>query len=253
MNNTEDLKALIDSFLAYRNILVPLQESLHSAVESYGSIKDDISRLEQTFGGQTKAQLDKIYLTINQQARSSAEMSEKIDKFVAGIDRYTKMMADTNEKFSNIEEKLLTINAIEKNAEEQIQRLDAIINEKKINYNIKDLQKTLESYNKNVERVSDFINKDVAKVLQDNGKKIDEIKRDNELLSESLKSQGQTVDSLISAFRETNSLLRKSIESEDVNESYIFDILDKWASSRRVKIKPDEYNAKRNGKNKKDK
>ena len=144
MNNTEDLKALIDSFLAYRNILVPLQESLHSAVESYGSIKDDISRLEQTFGGQTKAQLDKIYLTINQQARSSAEMSEKIDKFVAGIDRYTKMMADTNEKFSNIEEKLLTINAIEKNAEEQIQRLDAIINEKKINYNIKDLQKTLE-------------------------------------------------------------------------------------------------------------
>lgn len=251
MNNTEDLKALIDSFLAYRNILVPLQESLHSAVESYGSIKDDIARLEQTFGGQTKAQLDKIYSTINQQAKSSAEMSDKIDKFVAGIDRYTKMMADTNEKFSNIEEKLLTINAIEKNAEEQIVRLDAIINEKKINYNIKDLQKTLENYNKNVERVSDFINKDVAKVLQDNGKKIDDIKRDNDLLAESMKSQGQTVDTLISVFRETNSLLRKTMENEDVNESYIFDILDKWASSRKVKIKPAEYGINKNKRKKK--
>lgn len=237
MNDLQDLKTLIDSFVAYRNILVPLQESLHSVVESYGSIKDDISHLEQTFGGQTKVQLDKIYSTLSQQAKSSSELSDRIDKFLTGSDRYTKMIAETMEKFSQIEDRLSAVDQIERKAEEQIKRLDGIINEKKVNYNIKDLEKRLESYDKNIEKVSEFINKDVARVLQENAKKIDDIRKDNEILSNTLSAQEKTVETLIATFRETNSLLRDSVEKSDVNEAYLFDVLDKWATSRKIKFK----------------
>ena len=34
-----------------------------------------------------------------------------------------------------------------------------------------------------------------------------------------------------------NELLKKIVEKQDVNEAYIFDILDKWAEDRKVKIK----------------
>ena len=32
-------------------------------------------------------------------------------------------------------------------------------------------------------------------------------------------------------------MLRKIIEKEDVNEAYLFEILDKWAENRKVKTK----------------
>ena len=106
-----------------------------------------------------------------------------------------------------------------------------------INYNLKDLEKRLESYDRNIEKVSEFINKDVARVLQENGKKIDDIRKDNEVLSNTLSAQEKTVETLIATFRETNSLLRDSVEKSDVNEAYLFEVLDKWATSRKIKFK----------------
>ena len=34
-----------------------------------------------------------------------------------------------------------------------------------------------------------------------------------------------------------NELIRKSIEESNVNEAYIYDILDRWAEDRHIKIK----------------
>ena len=47
----------------------------------------------------------------------------------------------------------------------------------------------------------------------------------------------KVLDKLSETYKETNALLRKIVEKEDVNEAYIFDVLDKWAQSRKVKIK----------------
>lgn len=237
MSEINEFKELIDSFLAYRNILTPLQESLRSVVESYGSIKDDLTRLDKTFSGETKQQLDKIYATLASQAKSSQELAQKIETFASSSDRYVRAVENMTAKFSSIEEKLRTVDDLEKSAEAQLSRLDAIIEEKKVSYNVKDLQKSLDAYNKNVEKVSEFINKDIASVLQQNGKAIEEVRKENEALSREVGEQNKTVNELVGAFRETTSLLRKTVESESVNEEYLFDILDKWASDRKVKVR----------------
>lgn len=237
MSEMNEFKELIDGFLAYRNILTPLQESLRSVVESYGSIKDDLARLDKTFSGETKQQLDKIYSTLASQAKSSQDLADKIEKFSSSSDRYVQAIAGMTAKFSSIEEKLATVDGLEKSAEAQLARLDAIIEEKKVSYNVKDLQRSLDAYNKNVEKVSEFINKDIASVLQQNGKAIEEVRKENELLSREVSEQNKSVTELVGAFRETTAVLRKTVESESVNEEYLFDVLDRWASDRKVKIK----------------
>ena len=238
MNETNGLKELIEAFTAYRNVLTPLQQNLNTVVESYGSIKDDLNRLDKTFSGETKTQLDKIYVTLNSQAKSSQELAAKIDRFSQSSEKYEQAVADMTGKFASIEKRLSDIDALESKAEEQLKRLDEIANEKKISYNVKDLQKTLDQYNKNVEKVSEFINKDVASVLTENGKKIDGIKKEHEVLSVIVAEQSKTVAELLLAFRETGSLLRQSVEKEQVNEEYLFAVLDKWANARKIKIKP---------------
>jgi DNA repair exonuclease SbcCD ATPase subunit len=237
MDNAQEITELIKRFTEYRNILTPLQENLHSVADSYEAMKKDVEKIDRNFGDETRQQLDKIYGTISAQAKQGAELSTRIDRFLSAADSYTDSVKKLTDSFSVIEQRLATVDEIEKTAEEQIARLNEIIDEKKINYNTKDLQKSLENYNKNVEKISDFINKDVARVLQENGKKIDEVKQDNDNISALLAAQNKSVETLVSAYRETGGLLRTVVGKEDVNEQYIFDILDKWAQSRRVKIK----------------
>ena len=237
MSDINELKELIESFISYRNVLVPLQENLRLIGETYVSIKDDLEGMNKVFSGNVSAQIDKIHTVISQQAKSGRELSQKIEEYSVSGEKYARAVNDMTEKFEEAAKRLEAVNELEKTAESLISRLDGILAEKRASYNLKELQKSLDTYNKNVEKISDFINKDVASVLQENAKKIDGIKKENEELAADLKEQKTTVSELISTFNETNALLRKTVEKESVNEEYLFDAFDRWAADRKVKIK----------------
>ena len=126
------------------------------------------------------------------------------------------------------------VNELETKAEEQIGKLDAILEEKKRSYNVRELQKTLDNYNANVQKVSEFINKDVAESLANNYQKLDGIRNGNETLTKLIETENAKVDTLLATYKSTNELLKRVVEEEDLNEDYIFDILDKWAKTRKV-------------------
>lgn len=237
MSDINELKELIDSFVAYRNVLVPLQESLKSISDTFFSIRDDLDGMNKAFSGNAGAQLEKIHSTLNAQADSGRELTRKIEEFSVSGENYARSVDEMLKKFDEVGKRLATVNELEKNAENILSRLETVIAEKRASYNLKDLQKSLDSYNMNVEKISDFINKDVASVLQENAKKIEQIKKENELLSAAVNEQNKTVAELTLTFRETSSLLKKAAESGTVNEEYLFDAFDKWAADRKVKIK----------------
>ena len=139
--------------------------------------------------------------------------------------------------FASIQGRISAVNELEEKAEEQISRLDSIIEEKKRNYDLKDLKKSLDSYNANLQVVGDFINKDVADNIIANTNSIREIKEGNENVAKRLQDEKQSIDELAKAYQSSNELLKKIVEKNDVNEEYIFDVLDKWAEDRKVKIK----------------
>ena len=237
MSDYNELKELIDSFVAYRNVLTPLEENLRGIASTYSSIRDALDDINRTFAPGTGVQLDKIHSTLNAQARSGKELTQKIDEYSVSGEKYAKAVSDMTERFDDVAKKLETVTQMEKSAESILSKLEAMIEEKKTSYNLKDLQKSLDAYNKGVEKISDFINKDVGAVLQENAKKIEEIRKENEALSAALAEQNKTVASLSGYFAETSSLLRKTLEGGAINEEYLFDAFDKWAADRKVKIK----------------
>ncbi len=130
-----------------------------------------------------------------------------------------------------------SLGKIEKSAQSQLAQIDSLITEKRSSYNLKELQKSLDGYNKNVEKISDFINKDIASVLKQNADKIENIRKENEELSAAVSEQGKDIATLIEEFSKTSALLKKLVEGSSVNEEYLFDAFDKWAADRKVKIK----------------
>ena len=82
MAGIEDMKALTEAFSEYRDMLVPVQESLKSMVETYDSLHDDMAKLEGEFGNDIHVKLDKIYDTIAGQARKSEDLNKSIDSFL---------------------------------------------------------------------------------------------------------------------------------------------------------------------------
>ena len=234
---TNDIKQLIDSFSAYRNVLAPLQESLHSLAETYTAIREDLDNLNKSLSGNAGSQLEKIHATLNQQAKSGQELSRRIDEYAESGERYSRAVTDMTKRFGEIADKLNAIDQIEKTAEAIMGRLEELVEEKRASYNVKELQRSLDTYNKNVERISEFINRDIAQVLQQNAEKIESIRRENEALAQVVGEQGKAVSELTAMFAETSVLLRQAVEKGSVNEEYIFDAFDKWAADRKVKIK----------------
>ena len=231
------IKDLIDSFIAYRNLIAPLQESLHSVSKTYEEIRADLDNLSRSFSGNSANQLEKVHATLNAQAKSGQELSRRIDEYAQSGEKYAQAVKDMTSRFSSVVDRVDSLQQIEKSARSQIERIENLIEEKKSSYNLKELQKSLEGYNTNVQKISDFINKDIATVLSDNAEKIEIIRRENEELQKAVSAQGKDIATLISTFAETTALLKKVVEGSTVNEEYLFDAFDKWAADRKVKIK----------------
>lgn len=232
--DNNDAKVLIESFRAYRELLGPVQESLHDFAETYNSLKSDIGKLNTAFEGDIQGNLEKIYKNLSKQADTASDLSSRLDQFVKTTSKYTADFSRLLALLEKVEERMSAVNTLEAQAEEQIGKLDAILEEKKKSYNVRELQRTLDNYNANVQKVSEFINKDVAESLGQNYKKLDDIKSGNETLSKLIEAENGKVDALLATYRSTNELLKLAVEKEDLNESYIYDVLDKWADQRKV-------------------
>ena len=231
------IKELIDSFIAYRNLLAPLEESLHSVSKTYEEIRVDLDNLTKSFSGNAASQLEKVHATLNAQAKSGQELGRKIEEYSASGEKYAKAVKDMSSRFEEVVNRIDSLSEIERNAQSQLAKIDALISEKRSSYNLKELQKSLDGYNTNVEKISDFINRDIASVLKQNADKIEAIRKENEQLSSAVAEQGKDIAVLIEQFTNTSALLKKLVEGSTVNEQYLFDAFDKWAADRKVKTK----------------
>lgn len=235
--NENSIKELIDSFIEYRNLIAPLQDALLTVGKTYEEIKNDLETVTKSFSGNVVSQLERIHSTINAQARSGQELGKRIEEYAASGEKYAQAVKDMTTRFSDVVKSIDTLGSIEKSAQAQLERIDNLIAEKQSSYNLKELQKSLDNYNKNVEKISEFINKDIANVLKNNADKIESIKKENAELSAAVAEQGRDIAVLITEFSKTSALLKKLVEGSTVNEEYLFDAFDRWAADRKVKIK----------------
>lgn len=236
MEQTE-LNALINAFLGYRDMLAPVLDSLQQFVDTYDGLRTDIDSLNNAFSGDVKGKLQEIYDTLSKQAARSGDLASQIDRFVTLGATYVAEMGKLSEAFAKAQTSLTSVGALEKQADEQLQRLDAIIAEKRAGYNIKELQRSLDNYNTSVQRISDFINRDVGEALSGSNSRLDAIRTQNEVMAKEMARTDQTVTALLTEYQLNNQLLRKLTEQNDVDRAYLYDLLDHWADDRGVKRK----------------
>lgn len=236
MENSE-VNALIDAFIGYREMLVPIQNDMHDFLETYDALKNDVEKIDKAFSGDVQGKLVEIYKTLSSQAEKSEALTRKVDEFLKNTSEYSEQISKLMNMFETIQNKINSVNEIESKAEEQISRLDVILDEKKRNYDLKDLKNSLDKYNSNLQTVGEFINKDVAENIIENTKTIQEIKNGNANVISHLEEEKTSIEKLTETYQNSNKLLKKILEKNDVNEEYIFDIMDKWAEERRVKTK----------------
>lgn len=236
MENNE-IKMLISTFKEYRDLLTPIEQNLKSFSMSFESIRNDIENLNSNFDGSVQEKLDKIYKELSNQSEKARTLSSEVDRFMNTTSKYVTNVDKLVDLLEGIEKRITNIQTIEQKAEEQIGKLDVIIEEKKRTYDIRRLEKNLENYNIGVQKVSEFINKDVAENLQESSEKINQIQDRNISILKTLTDEKESIDKLVESYNSSNELLKKVVESKDVNEEYIFEILDRWAEDRKVKIK----------------
>ena len=236
MDNNE-VKSLITTFKEYRDLLTPIEQNLKEFSLSFDSISVDLKNLNSSFDGNVQGKLDQIYKELSSQADKAKTLSSQVDSFMNSTSKYVSSVDRLLSLCSKIEDKINTVDKIQNEAETQIEKLNNIIEEKKKTYNIKQLEKNLETYNIGVQKVSEYINHDVADTLSSSNEKISQIHDKNDNIYKALLEEKNSIDKLIESYNQSNQLLKKVVENNDINEAYIFEILDKWADSRKVKTK----------------
>ena len=236
MDNNE-VKMLIETFKGYRDLLTPIQSNLNDFITTYSGLQGDIDRLNQAFSGDAKTNLEKIYRTLSGQAEKATDLASQIDRFMKMSSKYTEDITKLLNTVEKVADKLENISSLESKAETQLGKLESILDEKRKSSNVKELQRTLENYDDNVRRMNEFINKDVAEKVADSNQKINAVKSGSEAMLTRISQEKTSIEELTQTYRETNKLLRQIIEKDDVNEAYLYDILDNWAKDRKVKIK----------------
>lgn len=232
-----EVKILIETFKSYRDLLTPIQSNLNDFIATYSGVQSDLDRLNQAFSGDARGSLDKIYRTLSSQAEKASDLATQIDKFMRMSGKYTEDISKLLNTVEKVADKLENISELETKAETQLGKLESILDEKRKSYNVKELQRTLENYDDNVRKMNEFINKDVAEKVADSNQKINAVKSGSEALMKNISNQKGSIEELTSTYRETNRLLKQIIEKDDVNEQHLYEVLDKWAEARRVKIK----------------
>ena len=237
MENKEEIKNLINIFTEYRNLLTPIESNLRDFASTYDSMREDISKLNSSFDGNVQNKLDNMYKELSKQFEKTKDLSNQIDNFSQKTNKFISALDNIMNVFKNIENSINSINDIEKKADMQLDKLNTLMYEKRKSYDLKDLEKNLESYNNNIQKINEYINKDVAVTLQNNTETIKTIKDKNESVLQTLIDEKSSITELIQTYNENNNLLKQIVANNDVNEEYIFDILDRWATSRGVKKK----------------
>lgn len=232
-----EIKALISTFKEYRDLLVPIEENLRAFSQSLVGIKEDVSSLNNNFSGDIQGKLDRLAKDLSVQVEKSKSLSSQVDKFISTSNRYISSVDNLISLCSKIEGKIATVDALENKAESQISRLENIIEEKKKSYDIRQLEKNLEAYNVGVQKVSEYINKDIADSLKSSNEQIKQIQDTNTSIFNSIVEEKVSIDNLITSYNNSSAFLKKIVENNDVNEEYIWDILDRWADDRNLKIK----------------
>ena len=237
MDNNQDIQKLISSFIEYRNMFSPIEENLKLFADTYENLRDEVQKIARSLDGNLQAKLDGIYKDINSQFEKTKVLASQIESFRQRTDEFSSQMQKLLNVLGAIDNKIERLDSIEDRAIKQIEKLDQLIEKKDKTYNVKELEDKIESYNTNIQKVSEFINKDIGNALKDTNEKIEYIRDKNESVLENLLSEKSSLEELLKYYQASNQILKTIVEKEDVNEEYVFDLLDKWANSRKLKIK----------------
>lgn len=232
-----ETKQLIESFKEYRDLLTPIQRNLSEFVGTYDTMRQSVDGLSAAFGGDLKAALDTLLGKMSKEAQKAADLGSQIDRLTGAADKYAQGVDALVRQFAKIEQRLTALNDLDQRAAAQVSRLDAVLEEKSKSYNLKELQGALDSYSRDIKKVGDFLNKDVAETLMGSRGRLDEIKGGLDAMVATKRGEGETLEKLLSAYSASGEFLKKIVEGQDVNEAYLFEVLDRWAAARKVKTK----------------
>jgi len=234
MDNKE-LQTLIDSFKGYRDLLAPIQRNLAEFVGTYDAMRENVEKLNSSFEGDFKSKVEDLFKQMTAQAGKANDLSSQIERLTSSANRYTNEVGGFLNKLEKVENRLSAIVELEKKAEGQIGRLDALLEEKRKSYNLNQLTTALDKYNEEVKKVAGFINTDVGGIIEESHASLMSMKGGVDDLIKKRSDENETLQTLIDSFKATENYLKQITESRDVNEAYMYEVLDKWAMNRGVK------------------
>ncbi|MCK9575117.1 MAG: hypothetical protein WCX32_04715 [Clostridia bacterium] len=228
--NTKEIADLIGEFTNHTKVIETVNENFTNFMHAYKQIKESLEKLnidiksKQNIEKAMNDLVDKGTLLVG----DITVLSQKVNKLESLINPIAEQIENLNTSFKkliNFDENVQAIlNSVSK-TNETIDKLD-----------LKQITTTLESYNQKMEQTKTIFEQDVKKAFNTNNARIDYMLKDVSSIVKNADSANTHLEELVKQQVELQTIISKLVDKNTFQMEYLYDVLDKWAEERKVKL-----------------
>ena len=228
--NTKEIADLIGEFTNHTKVIEAVNENFTNFVRAYKQIKESLEKLNIDI--KSKQNIEKAMNDLVGKGEllvgDITVLAEKINKLESLINPIAGQIENLNTSFKkliNFDENVQAIlNSVSK-TNETIEKLD-----------LNQITKTLESYNQKMDQTKTIFEQDVKKAFNVNNAKIDSMVKDVSFVLKNADTTSTRLEELVLQQVGLQAIIAKLVDKNTFQMEYLYDVFDKWAEERKVKL-----------------
>ncbi len=232
----EEIQKLIETFVMQTQEMKKVNENLNNFLSVFSVAKERIEKLEIKQDSNITNEIEELSKKVNQVNNQSEILSNNFADYIALSEKFNETILSLGNRFSELENKITKLEQTESNITSSLKKLDTI-SEDVSHFRVDSLTEKLSLFDNVVSEVKNSLNGKVSENLEKNNSIMLSLQKDfNEKLSK-IDSTGSSLEKIAEQSTTTNAVLNKILDKNEIDKSYLYDLLDEWSESRKLKIK----------------
>lgn len=232
----EEIQKLIETFVMQTQEMKKVNENLNNFLSVFSVAKERIEKLEIKQDSNITNEIEELSKRVNQVNNQSEILSNNFADYIALSEKFNETILSLGNRFSELENKITKLEQTESNITSSLKKLDTI-SEDVSHFRVDSLTEKLSLFDNVVSEVKNSLNGKVSENLEKNNSIMLSLQKDfNEKLSK-INSTGSSLEKIAEQSTTTNAVLNKILDKNEIDKSYLYDLLDEWSESRKLKIK----------------
>jgi len=232
----DTLERIINEYADSRKLMESVNSNINEFIEAYKEVSNKLNKLQRPDDIELKEKIDGLEKKLGTIDESIKEYKEILDNNINVATKINKSIINSDNAIKQINEKLTPTLELITNTLGAMNNFNTIV-ESFSQVDFSSLEKNIPEYTSQIVSLNKNVKKNIADKIKTNDIAFEKLHKSVSKVVDNSDNQTNTLGDISTKLLDTNMLLEEIVTKGNVDEQMIYEILDKWAESRNIKIK----------------